>query len=197
MSTVVTASEGVPVRTAVAAAGLVGAIACAAYVSGVIFVPDLGHKVSSHHPLVLIPDMIATLAFAVLAIALPGLAGLTRLPRWTLYVSATACAFIAAITWTFATYVPHVISLVSEEQATAFVNTGDVYMEIFGYPKTLLCMVGFIALGVIGWRRKALARGASILFILAGLVSFLSPPWPGATLAGLAFAWLARSATAH
>jgi hypothetical protein len=39
-------------------------------------------------------------------------------------------------------------------------------------------------------------RGVCVLLILAGLVSFLAPPWPGGILAGLALAWMARSAGA-
>jgi hypothetical protein len=85
MSTLVTnqtaTRQTVPIR-AIMAAGLVGALACAAYVSGVIFVPNLGHRAAAHHPLVLIPDLITTFAFVSLAVTLPGLASVTRLPRW-------------------------------------------------------------------------------------------------------------------
>jgi hypothetical protein len=176
------------------AAGLTGALACAAYVSGVIFVPDLTHQAASHHPLAIIPDVITGFAFVALAVTLPGLATLTRLPRWAMYLSAAGCAFIAAIAWMAAPYVPHVMRLITEAQGDQIVHDNDVYFEVFWYPKILLCMVGFIALGIIGWRRRAMPRGACVLLILAGLVSFLAPPWPGGVLAGLALASVARSA---
>ena len=86
--------------------------------------------------------------------------------------------------------------LVTEAQRDQIVNDNDVYFEAFGYPKILLCMVGFIALGIIGWRRRAMPRGACVLLVLAGFVSFLAPPWPGGILAGPALAWMARSAGA-
>jgi hypothetical protein len=197
MSTLVTnqtaTRQTVPIR-AIMAAGLVGALACAAYVSGVIFVPNLGHRAAAHHPLVLIPDLITTFAFVSLAVTLPGLASVTRLPRWALYTSAAGCAFIAGLAWMFATYVPHVMRLLTDTQANQAVDDNDVYYELLGYPKILFCMVGFIALAIVGWRRRAIPRGASVLLILAGLVSFLAPPWPGGILAGLALAWVARSA---
>ena len=95
-----------PIRIAAIAAGLAGAVACAAYVSGVIFLPDLTHEAASHHPLVIISDVITAFAFVALAVTLPGLAALTRLPRWAMYVCAAGCAFIAGIAWMAATYVP-------------------------------------------------------------------------------------------
>jgi hypothetical protein len=35
-------------------------------------------------------------------------------------------------------------------EADQIVNDNDVYFEAYSYPKILLCMVGFIALGIIG-----------------------------------------------
>jgi hypothetical protein len=76
------------------------------YIAGVIFAPDLSFRETAHHPVVIIPDVLTTLAFLTLAVALPGLAGRTRLPKWALYISAAGCAFMGAIAWVGATYVP-------------------------------------------------------------------------------------------
>ena len=189
-----TTDETTTTRTAIVAAGLIGALACAAYVSSVIFLPDVGARTAGTHPLVLTANLITALAFGGLAFALPRLAGLTRLPQWTLYTSAAACAFIAAPALTFATYGNHVKAVLTDAQAEQLTNNGSVYLDLLSYPKILLAVVGFVALAVIGWRRRTFSRGASVLLALAAIVSLLPPPWPGGVLAGLALAWVARTA---
>jgi len=189
-----TTDDTTTTRTAIVAAGLVGALACAAYVSSVIFLPDLGPSNAGTHPLVLTANLITALAFGGLAFALPRLAGLTRLPLWTLYTSAAACAFIAAPALTFATYGNHVKGVLTAAQAEQLANDSSVYFDLLLYPKVLLALVGFVAIAIIGWRRRAFSRGASVLLALAAIVSLLPPPWPGGVLAGLALAWVARTA---
>jgi hypothetical protein len=65
---------------------------------------------------------------------------------------------------------------------------------VFEVSTGLVCVVSFAALAVVGWRRRAMSRGACVLFILAGLASLLGPFPPVGLLAGLALAWTVRSA---
>jgi len=182
-------------RTAVVAAGLIAGIACAAYVLTVIFIADPGPVASSRLPMHLAGNAIATCAFIALTLTLPALAVNTRLPRWALLTSAVGCALCAAMTWAMGTYVPHALGFVTDAQARLISDQeNSIYGELFGAPKTLACMVGFIGVGVIGFLRRAASRWACALLVLAGVVSFLAPPWPGGALAGFALAWIARTA---
>jgi predicted branched-subunit amino acid permease len=67
-------------------------------------------------------------------------------------------------------------------------------MDLFWAPKILLGLVGFLALAIAGWRRRAISRGACVLLVLTAVVSLLPPYPPTGILAGLAIAWAARSA---
>jgi hypothetical protein len=189
--------RGVPNRFAVTVAGFVGSLACLVYVAGVVIPLGENERAVAHHPLVLIPDIVTAAAFIVLAVTLPALAASAKLPVWALYASAAGCAFMAAISWVGATFLPHVMTVISEDQAHEVSFGSDVYMDLFGLPKIVLCMVGFLALGIVGWRRKAIPVGAAILLILGGLVSFLGTPWPAGVFAGAGLAWIARSTQAR
>lgn len=99
------------------------------------------------------------------------------------------------MTWAMGTYVPHALGFVTDAQARLISDQeNSIYGELFSDPKTLACMVGFIGVGVIGFLRRAASRWACALLVLAGVVSFLAPPWPGGALAGFALAWIARTA---
>ncbi|WP_433200277.1 hypothetical protein ACQP00_28470 [Dactylosporangium sp. CS-047395] len=128
---------------------------------------------------------------------LPRLAPATRLPGWALQIAAAGCAFIAAGAWTMTMYANHVLVLLTDEQVEQLVNRSGTYLDLFWLPKMVLCVAGFAALAIAGWRRRAISRGACALLGLAAVVSLLPPHPPTGVLAGLALVWAVRSAAAN
>jgi glucan phosphoethanolaminetransferase (alkaline phosphatase superfamily) len=197
MSTITTSAIDRPaaIRTAVVAAALVGAIGSAAFISSVIFMPDISNKDAATHPLVQTAEILIGLSFVVLALALPSLAEISKLPRWALYVAAGGCAFVATNAWTYGLFMAHVSRQFTDAQAEAFQNADSGYLTAYVLPKMILCGVGLPALAIVGWRRRAIARPACVLLVLAAIVSGLLAAYPpGAFLAAVAIAWMARTA---
>ena len=186
-------SAGAGSRTAVIAAGLVGAVASAGYISGVIFSSGMSDAEGQRSPVTVTESLLAGAAYVVLAISLLGLANGTRLPRWPLALSAAACAFVAVQAWTTGTIFAVLASELTETQLDSVDQTSFLF-NLFIYPMGVLCLVGYLALAIVGWRRKAMSRGASVLLVLAGLVALLGPFPPTGLLGALALAWVARSA---
>ena len=60
-------------------------------------------------------------------------------------------------------------------------------------PKMVLGLVGFIALGLAGWRQRSLPRSSSVLLVLAGVASLWPPYPPGLLLASIALFIASRS----
>jgi hypothetical protein len=199
MSTLTTVSPSRTVatgtRTAVTAAGLAGAVACAGVVASWFLLAGTPQSESVRSPISIVACLIAGLAFAILAATLPGLAAETRLPRWSLGLAGLACAFIAVPAWTFGTLIPHLAGQVTAAQYDAL-GQADLSLLLLYLPAQLLSLVGFITLAVVGWRRRAMSRGACVLLIVAGVAAVIPDFPPVGLLAGVAFAWLARSARA-
>lgn len=183
------------IRTAAVAAALVGAISTAAYISSVIFLPDLDAREGATHPLVQTSGIITTLSFIVLAVTLPSLADISRLPRWALSVAGAGCAFVATCAWTFGPFMGHVSGVLTDAQGEAFQNATSGFLTVFWLPKMICCGIGLLALAIAGWRRRAISRPACVVLVLAAVVSGLLPAYPpGAFLTALALGWVARTA---
>jgi hypothetical protein len=185
--------SGSGVRTAVTAAALIGALGSGGYVAGLFLLSGMTSAEAQRAPITIVECMLAGLAYVALAVTLPQLGGLTRLPRWALSLAAAGCAFIAVQAWGFATLIANLAQVLP---ADTFENAGKetLLMQLFLLPSMLICLVGFVSLAIVGWRRKVMSRGASILLILAGLIALLGPFPPVGLLGGLALAWTARSA---
>jgi len=194
MSTVATprlaASTGT--GTTVAAAGLAAAVACAGIVAGWFLFADTSQATAALEPVNVAGSLIAGAAFAVLAVALPGLAPLPRVP---LTLAALACAFIAIPAWTFGTVVPHLAAHTSPAQFDELGHVG-FRLLLLNLPMIALSLAGFISLAVVGWRRHAMSRGASVLLVVAALTTLLGDFAPAGIVTGVALAWTARSARA-
>ena len=181
-------------RTALTAASLVGALASAGYIAGLFLLSGLSTAEAQSAPLTITECLLAGLAYVVVAVTLPGLAGATRLPRWALSVAAVGCAFIAIQAWSYGTFGADLANRLPSEQFEQLSKDVTFLFQLMFVPMGLICLVGFVALAVVGWRWRAMSRGACVLFVLAGLVSLLGPFPPVGLLAGLAVAWTARSA---
>ncbi len=175
-------------RTAVVAAGLVGALGCAAYVLSVVIAPDMTLREAMRSPLVVTANIVVTLAFIGLAITLPQLAA-DRLPRAIRYLTATYAGFVAVVAWALATMGAHTAGLLTDEEMD--ITSG--YFHLLQAPKMVLGLVALTALAVVGWRRRVFSRGASAVLLLAALVSLIPPYPPGALLAGIGLVWAART----
>ncbi len=174
----------------VATTALVGVVASAAFIAGFVLLSELSFREAARSPYQVAVNVLATLAFGGLAAAIPGLARAIDVPRWTVYVSAAACAGISAMAWSLATVAPHFTSYVSDDEYLEF----SPWLLLLPAPKMILGLVGFVALAVIGWRRRAIPRGAAVMLGLAGAASLWWAYPPGALLAALAFAWIAKTA---
>jgi hypothetical protein len=193
-----TTSVGIPSTTAVrdtprtstlTAAALAGALSAAAFIGGFVLFPSQTFREGMLTPYSILNNVVTTLAFAVLAAATPTLRRVLDVPRWALYLTAAAFAGIAAMSWSLATLAPDMAKFVSDKEFDTF----TVYLVLFPLPKMLLGLGGFIALGVTGWRRRAIPRGSSVLLVLAGLASLWWAYPPAALLSTLALAWIVRS----
>ncbi|WP_045876512.1 hypothetical protein [Pseudofrankia sp. DC12] len=198
MSVETTASPAVsqPVtstRGVVTAAGTAGALASAGFVASVFSLHGMSQAEVARAPVTVTTSLVAGLAYIALALSLPLLAGSIRLPRWVLLTTAVGAAFIAIQAWADGSVIAHVANSVSDDEFDRLGKT-TFLLQLNSIPMTAACLVGFVAAGIVGWRRRAMPRGACVLFILAGLVSLIGTFPPVGLLAGLALAWTARSA---
>jgi hypothetical protein len=178
-------------RTAVAAAGVAGAVASAGALAGWFLLSDQSQAQIARSPLTIVEYLITGAAYVALAICLPSLpAG--RLPRWTLYAGALACASIAIQAWAFGTIIAHLAGQVPSQQ---FDDLGKAtfLLLLVRLPLQISGLLAFVALAVAGWRRGAMARGACVLLAVAGLAALIGDFPPAGLLAGLALAWTART----
>ena len=191
MSTVVldhkaSGADAVPASGAIAAAALAGALSSAAFVASFVFFPSQTLREGMLTPYSIVNNVVTTLAFASLATAVPTLRRVLDVPRWALYLSSAAFAAVAAMSWSLATLAPDMAKFVTNIEFDQF----TAYLILFPLPTTILGLVGFTALGVAGWRRRAIPRGAAALLILAGIASLWRAYLPGPLFGALAFAWI-------
>lgn len=180
------------VRTAVTAAGLVGAMASGAYISGVILLHDLPTNEALSAPLSITACLLAGLAFVALAVNLAGLAEGTRLPRWALSIAAAGCAFIAIQAWAYGTFVADLATKIGNTQFERLADE-TLLLQLMYVPMGAVCLAGFVTVAVTGWRRRAMSRGACVLLALSGVAAMLGPFPPAGLLSGAALAWTART----
>ena len=69
------------------------------------------------------------------------------------------------------------------------------WIFVMHVPKTVLSLVGYVAVGVAGWRQRSLPRSSSVLLVQAGVASLWPPYPPGLLLASAALFIASRSAT--
>jgi hypothetical protein len=185
------------IRNAITAAGLAGALGSAGFIAGLFVLHGESNAQLQRAPVTVIECLLAGLAFIALTISLPGLAGgATKLPRWLLSTAAVGCAFIAIQAWADGSVIANVANHVSDDEFDRLGKPAFL-LQLITIPMIVACLIGFITLGIIGWQRRAMPRGACVLFILAGLASLTGSFPPIGLLAGPALAWTARTAHAH
>lgn len=114
----------------------------------------------------------------------------TSLPRWATQLAAAGMVFVAAAAWSSATLLVSLARTVTDDE-TFLAAVASPWGLAFLAPKAVL-LVAFLALAVVGWRSGGIPRGASIVLVLAGLLSLWPPFPPGGILTALAFYLISR-----
>lgn len=116
-------------------------------------------------------------------------------PSWALTTASAGLLFTAAIAWFNGT------GIVAVANGTADAQFDDIgasaWIVIMAGPKMILCLVGFLALAVTGWRDRSLSRAASVLLALGALASLLPPFPPGVLLVSVGLILVARDLRAQ
>lgn len=173
---------------ALAVAGVLTALASAAFIASFPFYPDDSFNEVIRSPYVVTVNLLAASGLMGIAVLLPSaLAG--RVPGWVRYVAAAAAGAAATLPWTMGTFAADLARYVTEEE----LNDLGVLAVVAGLPKMLLGLVGFVALGVLGRRRGIFGRPVAGLFVVAGVASLMWPYPPAGVLGGLAVLGLARA----
>ena len=131
------------------------ALSSAAFIAGFALLSGQSQREQTLSPYTLTINVLTTLAFAGLALTVPSLRRAIDVPGWVLHTCSAACASVAAMSWSLLTVANHLASKVSDDEFTEFTT----YLSVFPAPKMVLGLVGFAALGVLGWRRRSVPRG--------------------------------------
>jgi hypothetical protein len=142
------------------------------------------------HPVNVVSSMVATAGIVVLALALPRWR--TSLPGWAVFTSAAGLVFTAAAAWFFATGIV-AIGEHTDDELFDQIGTSGWSFAIWA-PKVLLCLVGFAAFAISGWRSGAISRSACVAFGLAAVAALMPAFPPSVLLASLAFFLVSRTA---
>lgn len=176
------------IATAFAVGSVLAALGSVAYIS----LTGLPPREAYLHPVNTVGAMSATIGVVVLALALVRWRT-TTLPAWAILCAAAGLVMIAPDAWFDATGVRAVAGQVdnAEFERLFFAEPWVMAMSV---PKAVLGLVGFIALGLAGWRQRSLPRSSSVLLVLAGVASVWPPYPPGLLLASAALFIASRSA---
>ena len=144
---------------------------------------------------------VATGFNVVIAVALVGLAvtlpsALPRLGRTPVHLAAAALALTGATMLAFGTLGAIFASSVTDVVWDAAPDEHAVTFLLLFLPKMVTGLVGFVALAVMGRRRRVISTAQAVVLGMAGLALAAPPPPPGALLASLAIFWSLRTTRA-
>ena len=142
------------------------------------------------NPLGTVGGVIATVGVVVLALTLAKWR--TTLPAWALMVAAAGLVIVAANAWFQATGIRAISDHTSDAEFERLIFEAS-WIIVMHVPKMVLGLVGFITLGVAGWRQRSLPRASCVLLVLAGVASLWPPYPPGVLLASIALFIASRS----
>lgn len=184
-----TASSSRSLSTAFSLGAVFATLGSLGYISLNGFPP----REAAAHPLALTAGFVASVGILILSLAL--MRWRTDLPGWTVVSSAAGLWFAGPLAWGWSTTF-----------AAAAANTDNALFETLFFesplvllgtvPKALLCLVGFLAMAITGWRRRCVPRLAAVVLGIAAVLSLWPPYPPALILASLAFFLIARSGVA-
>lgn len=179
-----------PSRVGLAEALGVGSVLAAVGSIGYISLNSIDSAREAYmHPVGIVSCMVATVGIVVLALGLAQWR--TSLPGWAVMTTAAGLAFTAAGAWFFATGIVAIGELTDDELFEDIATQG--WMFAIWVPKVVLCLVGFAALAVTGWRSRAIPRPAAAAFGLAAVASLMPVHPPGILPASLAVFLISRT----
>jgi len=136
-------------------------------------------------------NVVIALALVGLAVTLPlALPAMARLP---VILAASALALTGATMLAFGTLGAIFASSVTDAVWDGAPDDHAVTFLLLFLPKMLTGLFGFVALAVLGRRRRTITTAHAVLLAVAGLALAAPPPPPGALLASLAVLWSIRS----
>jgi hypothetical protein len=91
--------------------------------------------------------------------------------RWR----AAACAFIAIQAWTYGSLVADLAHRIPADDFEALGAQPTLLLQLLYLPMGVVSPVGFGALAILHWRRRAMPRTACAVLAVAGLASLLGP----------------------
>lgn len=142
------------------------------------------------HPFSIASGMVTTIGILLLSLGL--MRWRTTLPGWAVVACAAGFWAAGANAWSLSTVtVAAAVKTTNEEFENLFFESPWVLLELV--PKSLLCLVGFLALAITGWRRRSIPRPVAALLGLAGVLSIWPPYPPGLIVASLALFLIARA----
>jgi len=144
------------------------------------------------NPVGVVGAVVGTVACILLSYAL--VQWRTTLPRWAVLTSAVGIWFAGACSWSYATLMPGMADATSTPAEFDDLVSNDFWMVVFPLgPKSLLCLVGFLAIAIAGWRSRAIPRSACVFFGIGAILSIWPPYPPGLIMGSIALLIVARS----
>ena len=176
-----------------AAGSVIAALGALVFASVVVLQTGLTSREAFASPISIAGSIIATIGIAIILPALARQRGLG--PSWAVTTASAGLLFAAADAWFVGT------GIVAVANGTADAQFDDIgasaWIVIMAGPKMILCLVGFLALAVTGWRDRSLSRAASVLLPLGALASLLPPFPPGVLLVSVGLILVARDLRAQ
>jgi Na+/melibiose symporter-like transporter len=189
MSTITASVETRSSSKSLSTAFSVGAVLAIIGSLGFISLNGLSPREAYAHPVGIVTCILSAIGCLVLAFAL--MRWRTTLPGWAVVTSAAGVFIAAANAYAQGTVI-----------VAAATNTdNELFNKLFFEspwtlgsmaPKSLLCLVGFLALAIAGWRQRSIPRFAAALLGIAGIVSIWPPYPPGIILASIALFLISR-----
>lgn len=177
------------VRTTTAVFALIGALGCALYISSLFIFPNGFGEVRNlfNHPLTLTAFWTGFIGLAGIGALFVPLIG-NRLPFWLALLTAFHFVLMAGQAFATATVLPEMTTLihgrVTEAEFQSWVDTP--LMLVHGLSHGLTGLIAFIAIAIIGRKRRLFGWGVTTLCILAALASPLWHVPPGGLMGALA-----------
>jgi hypothetical protein len=179
MSTSTVSPEAVSASSHGTATALaVGSVLAALGSIGYILLNSGTPRDSFSNPVSTVANAVATVGVVILALTLARWR--TTLPAWALMVAAAGLVMVAANGWFQGTGIRAISDHTTDQEFERLIFEAS-WIIVMHVPKMVLGLVGFIALGLAGWRQRSLPRLSSALLVLAGVAS-LWPPYPPALL---------------
>lgn len=116
----------------------------------------------------------------------------STLPAWAQLSAAGNLVFVSAAAWFQGTGIRAISDHTSNEEFKRLMFEAP-WLLVMTVPAMVLGLVGFVALGVAGWRQRSLPRTASALLILGGVASALPVYPPGLLIVSVALFIASRS----